>query len=294
MIGNLKKWKTGELQLQIEIQGKTYTLTAERLATTGNTHSVRFSWNADISFAELLDAAGELPIPPYLNRATEESDKTTYQTVYSRIKGSVAAPTAGLHFTDSVLRDLRERGIQTVELTLHVGAGTFQPVKTEDANQHVMHTEIIAVPKQTIKQIQNKLGHICAVGTTSMRTLESLYFIGNMLRENHNPDIIHVEQFAPYNKEYTLSSFDALQNIIDYLDSTHQEVLHAETQIMIRPGYEFRIVDMLITNFHQPKSTLLLLVSAFVNGDWHSIYDYALSHDFRFLSYGDCSLLFRG
>ena len=294
MIGNLKKWKTGELQLQIEIQGKTYTLTAERLATTGNTHSVRFSWNADISFAELLDAAGELPIPPYLNRATEESDKTTYQTVYSRIKGSVAAPTAGLHFTDSVLRDLRERGIQTVELTLHVGAGTFQPVKTEDANQHVMHTEIIAVPKQTIKQIQNKLGHVCAVGTTSMRTLESLYFIGDMLRENHNPDIIHVEQFAPYDREYTLSSFDALQNIIDYLDSTQQEVLHAETQIMIRPGYEFRVVDMLITNFHQPKSTLLLLVSAFVNGDWHSIYDYALSHDFRFLSYGDCSLLFRG
>lgn len=279
MIGNLKKWKTGRLQV-----GPLY---AERLSTTGNTHTVRFTWDdTTLSFAEILDQLGELPIPPYLNRATEESDKTTYQTVYSRIKGSVAAPTAGLHFTEQVLDNLRRKGIQTTELTLHVGAGTFQPVKTEDANEHTMHTEIISVPKSTIEQIKSNLGHIVAVGTTSMRTLESLYYIGALHVE-------HVPQFAPYEQKYTITTEDALQSILDYLDQTHQDTLHAETQIMIKPGYEFRVVDQLITNFHQPKSTLLLLVSAFVKGDWHTIYDYALTHEFRFLSYGDSSILFR-
>lgn len=279
MIGNLKKWKTGKLKV-----GPLY---AERLSTTGNTHAVQFTWDdKTLSFAEILDQLGELPIPPYLNRATEESDKTTYQTVYSRIKGSVAAPTAGLHFTNKVLDDLRGRGVQTTELTLHVGAGTFQPVKTEDANEHTMHTEIISVPKATIEQIKNNLGHIVAVGTTSMRTLESLYFIGAL-------HVVHVPQFAPYEQSYSLTTAEALQSILDYLDETHQDTLHAETQIMIKPGYEFHVVDQLITNFHQPKSTLLLLVSAFVKGDWHTIYDYALSHDFRFLSYGDSSILFR-
>lgn len=277
MIGNLKKWKEGILQV-----GQ---LRAERLATNGNTHTVRFSWdNHNLSFAEILDQLGELPIPPYLNRATEESDKTTYQTVYSRIKGSVAAPTAGLHFTDTVLDDLRQRGIKTSELTLHVGAGTFQPVKTENANEHVMHNEIISVPRQTIADIRDNIGHIVAVGTTSMRTLESLYFIGAS-------GLLHVPQFAPYEQEYKLSSAESLQAVIDYLDQTGQDTLHAETQIMIKPGYSFHIVDQLITNFHQPKSTLLLLVSAFVGGDWHTIYDYALSHNFRFLSYGDSSIL---
>ena len=264
----------------------------------GNTFAVRFEWDGEnISFAEILDAVGELPIPPYLNRKTEESDKTTYQTVYSRIKGSVAAPTAGLHFTEPVLNGLRERGIETDEVTLHVGAGTFLPVKTADANEHTMHTEIIAVPKSTIQHIIAKLGKIVAVGTTSMRTLESLYFIGAQLR---HLDIsssrhleIHVNQFEPYEKEYTLSTAESLQAIVDYLESTDQETLHAETQIMIKPGYEFHVVDQLITNFHQPQSTLLLLVSAFVGGDWHTIYDYALSHDFRFLSYGDSSILTR-
>ena len=279
MIGNLKKWKSGVLSNGV--------LHAERLSTTGNTHEVRFSWdNANMSFAQLLDAQGELPIPPYLNRPTEESDKTTYQTVYSRIKGSVAAPTAGLHFTEKVLDGLRERGIKTTELTLHVGAGTFQPVKTEDANKHTMHTEIIAVPRQTIQDVLDNLGHIVAVGTTSMRTLESLYFIGATKQ-------LSVPQFAPYEHDYTISTEEALRNILTYLDETKQETLHAETQIMIRPGYEFHVVDQLITNFHQPKSTLLLLVSAFVGGDWKTIYDYALSHDFRFLSYGDSSILTR-
>ena len=279
MIGNLKKWKSGVLSNGV--------LHAERLSTTGNTHEVRFSWDdANMSFAQLLDAQGELPIPPYLNLPTEESDKTTYQTVYSRIKGSVAAPTAGLHFTEKVLDGLRERGIKTTELTLHVGAGTFQPVKTEDANKHTMHTEIIAVPRQTIQDVLDNLGHIVAVGTTSMRTLESLYFIGATKQ-------LSVPQFAPYEHDYTISTEEALRNILTYLDETKQDTLHAETQIMIRPGYEFHVVDQLITNFHQPKSTLLLLVSAFVGGDWKTIYDYAMSHDFRFLSYGDSSILTR-
>ena len=305
MIGNAKKWKSGALSLPVVLpSGEEVTLFAEKGEQTGNTFAVHFSWNSPLegkwkgSFAEILDAVGELPIPPYLNRKTEESDKTTYQTVYSRIKGSVAAPTAGLHFTDKVLNGLRARGVQTAEVTLHVGAGTFQPIKVADANQHTMHTEIIAVPKATIQTIISNLGHIVAVGTTSMRTLESLYFLGEKLCIGDRiPDsgdsTLSVSQFEPYEKEYTLSTREALQAIVDYLDSTEQDVLHAETQIMIKPGYQFRVVNQLITNFHQPKSTLLLLVSAFVGGDWHTIYDYALSHDFRFLSYGDSSILTR-
>ncbi len=331
MVGNLKKWKSGPLTLPFGTQGGI--LSAERLSTSGNTHEIRFSWNdSTVSFAEILDQLGELPIPPYLNRPTEESDKTTYQTVYSRIKGSVAAPTAGLHFTDEVLDGLRQQGIKMAELTLHVGAGTFQPVKTEDADQHPMHTEIIAVPRQTIQDIKDNLGHIVAVGTTSMRTLESLYWMGAL-------HTLAVSQFDPYNTLSIapcnsphdsavtpsgadrvligcssgadrvlneprsidpdnipvtyISTAEALQNLLNYLDETHQDTLHGETQIMIKPGYTFRVVDQLITNFHQPKSTLLLLVSAFIGNDWHSVYDYALKHDFRFLSYGDSSILFK-
>lgn len=284
MVGNVKKWHDEP----IELKAGNFILRAYKEQTLGNTFAVRFAWDEpNVSFAEILDAAGELPIPPYLNRKTEESDLRTYQTVYSRIKGSVAAPTAGLHFTDTVLQDLRARGIETDEVTLHVGAGTFLPVKTADANEHTMHTEIIAVPRETIAHIQAQLGHIVAVGTTSMRTLESLYFIGC------HPEKATVSQFEPYENDYALSVHDALQAILDYLDATGQTTLHAETQIMIKPGYAFRIVDQLITNFHQPQSTLLLLVSAFVGGDWHTIYDYALSHDFRFLSYGDSSILNR-
>ena len=329
MIGNAKKWKSGALSLPVHLpSGERITLFAEKGEQTGNTFAVHFHWNLtaqrsdneviqqcngltaesglNTSFAEILDAVGELPIPPYLNRKTEESDKTTYQTVYSRIKGSVAAPTAGLHFTDNVLNGLRSHGIQTAEVTLHVGAGTFQPVKTADANQHTMHTEIIAVPKATIQTIIANLGHIVAVGTTSMRTLESLYFLGEQIHAtlHHTTDTTHptskttqstltVAQFAPYETAHTLTTTEALQSIVDYLEQTQQAVLHAETQIMIKPGYDFHVVDQLITNFHQPKSTLLLLVSAFVGGDWHTIYDYALAHDFRFLSYGDSSILTR-
>ena len=311
MIGNAKKWKSGALSLTTTLSsGQEVTLFAEKGEQTGNTFAVRFWWNTpafnlspltsnqNISFAEILDAVGELPIPPYLNRKTEESDKTTYQTVYSRIKGSVAAPTAGLHFTDEVLDGLRTKGVQTAEVTLHVGAGTFQPVKVANANDHTMHTEIIAVPRATIQALIANLGHVVAVGTTSMRTLESLYFLGAQLytlcSTSDTPHAtLSVAQFEPYEREYTLTTQQALQAIVDYLDSTNQDVLHAETQIMIKPGYQFHVVDQLITNFHQPKSTLLLLVSAFVGGDWHTIYDYALAHDFRFLSYGDSSILFR-
>ena len=298
MIGNAKKWHEESLELNVESLG--VTLCVNKGEQRGNTYDVHFSWDDEkVSFAEILDAIGELPIPPYLNRKTEESDKTTYQTVYSRIKGSVAAPTAGLHFTKKVLNDLRQRGIETDEVTLHVGAGTFLPVKTADANEHVMHTEIIAVPKSTIEHVLAKLGKIVAVGTTSMRTLESLYFIGAKLHNTGIPEYrnteIHVGQFEPYEEsfDFRLSTFDSLQAIVDYLNATGQDTLHAETQIMIKPGYEFKVVDQLITNFHQPQSTLLLLVSAFVGGDWRTIYDYALSHDFRFLSYGDSSILTR-
>ena len=296
MIGNAKKWKEDPLELSVKSLG--ITLRAYKETQNGNTYAVRFAWNGEqVSFAEILDAIGELPIPPYLNRKTEESDKTTYQTVYSRIKGSVAAPTAGLHFTDAVLNNLRSRRIETDEVTLHVGAGTFLPVKTADANQHTMHTEIIAVPRATIEHILAKLGHIVAVGTTSMRTLESLYWIGLQLRDHEitasQDHDLHVSQFEPYEHEHTPSTHDALRSLLDWMDTTGQDTLHAETQIMIKPGYTFHVVDQLITNFHQPQSTLLLLVSAFVGGDWHTIYDYALSHNFRFLSYGDSSILTR-
>lgn len=301
MIGNLKKWKQGKLALHVG----DITLYAERLSTSGNTHEVRFTWESPLSplgergrgreaFAEILDRMGQLPIPPYLNRDTEESDKTTYQTVYSRIKGSVAAPTAGLHFTDRVLDGLREQGIRTAEVTLHVGAGTFQPVKTADANQHTMHTEIIAVPRETIATLLAHIGHIVAVGTTSMRTLESLYYIKPLLTSPHGEEqVLHVGQFDPYTGTHDYTTAEALQAILDYLDATGQDTLHAETQIMIKPGYTFHVVNQLITNFHQPKSTLLLLISAFVGEDWKRIYDYALGHDFRFLSYGDSSILSR-
>ena len=311
MIGNAKKWHEESLEMRVE--SLDLTLCAQKGETMGNAYAVRFSWDKeDVSFAEILDAIGELPIPPYLNRKTEESDKTTYQTVYSRIKGSVAAPTAGLHFTDRVLADLRGRGIKTEEVTLHVGAGTFLPVKTADANEHTMHQETIVVEKKTIESILHHLGHIVAVGTTSMRTLESLYYIGEHLHdfsfdgfpyedcrfedydwEEYASNELHVSQFEPYEKYHPMSVSTALKSIIKWMDRVGIDSLHAETQIMIKPGYEFKIVNQLITNFHQPQSTLLLLVSAFVGGDWHTIYDYALSHDFRFLSYGDSSILTR-
>jgi S-adenosylmethionine:tRNA ribosyltransferase-isomerase len=236
---------------------------------------------------------GELPIPPYLNRETQESDKTTYQTVYSKIKGSVAAPTAGLHFTPAVLAALDEHGVEREELTLHVGAGTFKPVKSEEIEGHEMHTEYISVRRDTIRKLIAHDGCAIAVGTTSVRTLESLYYMG--LKVMQNPDAtendLHVNQWEPYDSDTTVSTVESLTALGAWMDAHELEVLHSSTQIIIAPGYQYHIVKMLVTNFHQPQSTLLLLVSAFVKGDWHQIYDYALGHDFRFLSYGDSSLL---
>lgn len=297
MIGNLKKWKEGALKREITVKGKPLTLTAERGACHGTSHWVDFRWNnPEITFADILEVFGELPIPPYLNRETQESDKETYQTVYSKIKGSVAAPTAGLHFTPRVLDALREKGVALEELTLHVGAGTFKPVKSEEIEGHEMHTEYISVNRSTLEKLVAHEGKAIAVGTTSVRTLESLYHIGVTLLHNPNAteEDLHVKQWQPYETALETAAtpaVDALQAIIAYLDQHHMETLHSSTQIIIAPGYEYRIVKAMVTNFHQPQSTLLLLVSAFLHGDWRKIYDYALAHDFRFLSYGDSSLL---
>ena len=295
LVGNLKKWKGGSLLRVFDINGKHVVLTATRIKEAGTSQRVGFSWdNAAVSFAEILDAVGELPIPPYLNRDTQESDKTTYQTVYSKIKGSVAAPTAGLHFTNDVLKSLDDAGIDREEVTLHVGAGTFKPVKSKEIEGHEMHTEYICVHKGTLEKL---LQHDCcaiAVGTTSVRTLESLYYMGVKLQKNPNltEDELHVNQWQPYDdNDSDITPKEAIANILNYLNTNELETLHSSTQIIIAPGYEYKIVKMLVTNFHQPQSTLLLLVSAFVHGDWRKIYDYALAHDFRFLSYGDSSLL---
>ena len=342
LVGNLKKWKEGPLTRKLTIDHSTLTITATRKGVHGTSQLIEFEWgteneelrmkneefatahdgNSDsslftfhssLTFAEVIDAVGELPIPPYLNRKTQESDKTTYQTVYSKIKGSVAAPTAGLHFTERVLADIDARGIEREEVTLHVGAGTFRPVKSEDIGGHDMHSEHIAVHRRTIERL---LAHNCeaiAVGTTSVRTLESLYYLGVIINEelrmkneeselpswavanssffNLNSSFLHVPQWMPYEYDNALSTKEALEALLRYMDEQGEEVLHATTQIIIAPGYKYHIVRRMITNFHQPQSTLLLLVSAFIGDDWHEVYDYALSHDFRFLSYGDSSLL---
>ena len=295
LIGNLKKWKEGSLRRHIAIGEESVTLSAEKIASHGDTHEVRFSWdNARYTFADILDAAGVLPIPPYLHRETQKSDLQTYQTVYSKIKGSVAAPTAGLHFTPEVLAAIDAKGIGREEVTLHVGAGTFKPVKSETIEGHEMHTEFISVRRESIERLKSRLGHIVAVGTTSVRTLESLYYIGVLLAthpEATSEELV-VKQWMPYEAANNrLTADEALQNILDYLDRHQADKLVTATQIIIAPGYSFKLVKGIITNFHQPKSTLLLLISAFVKGDWKTIYDYALSHDFRFLSYGDSSYL---
>ena len=294
LIGNAKKWKEPVLSREITVAGQTVRLSAEKVQSYGETHQIRFSWDGGFSFAEVLDAAGELPIPPYLHRKTEESDLKTYQTVYSKINGSVAAPPAGLHFPPEVLADLDAKGFGREELTLHVGAGTFKPVKSETIEGHEMHTEYISVRRSTIERVMQNFGKIIAVGTTSVRTLESLYYIGVTLATH--PDAtseeLVVRQWMPYeDANNRLTPTEALQNILDYLDKHQLNTLITATQIIIAPGYEFKVVKGIVTNFHQPKSTLLLLISAFVKGDWKNIYDYALGHDFRFLSYGDSSLL---
>ena len=310
MVGNLKKWKEGSLVRTFDVAGSTINFKATMrrdiidAKSGGTNYWVDFAWdNPQVSFAEILDAVGELPIPPYLNRETQDSDKTTYQTVYSKIKGSVAAPTAGLHFTDKVLAAIDAAGVRREELTLHVGAGTFKPVKSEEIDGHIMHTEYVCVRRDTLQTLLDYDCCAIAVGTTSVRTLESLYYMGVKLEAN--PDAaeedLHVCQWKPYEKADGtpvggnlidgITPQKAISNIIAWLDKNNLKTLHSSTQIIIAPGYEYKIVKVLVTNFHQPQSTLLLLVSAFLKGDWRNVYDYALSHDFRFLSYGDSSIL---
>ncbi len=310
MVGNLKKWKEGSLVRTFDVAGSTINFKATMrrdiidAKSGGTNYWVDFAWdNPQVSFAEILDAVGELPIPPYLNRETQDSDKTTYQTVYSKIKGSVAAPTAGLHFTDKVLAAIDAAGVRREELTLHVGAGTFKPVKSEEIDGHTMHTEYVCVRRDTLQTLLDYDCCAIAVGTTSVRTLESLYYMGVKLEAT--PDAaeedLHVCQWEPYEKADGtpvggnlidgITPQKAISNIIAWLDKNNLKTLHSSTQIIIAPGYEYKIVKVLVTNFHQPQSTLLLLVSAFLKGDWRNVYDYALSHDFRFLSYGDSSIL---
>lgn len=295
LVGNLKKWKGQQLGREINIKGKDVFVKVDYEREHHTSHLIKFSWNNnEVSFAEILDAIGELPIPPYLNRETQESDKTTYQTVYSKIKGSVAAPTAGLHFTDNVLSSVSNYGIDLEEITLHVGAGTFKPVKSDEIGEHNMHSEFVCVHKSTIEKLLLHDGKAIAVGTTSVRTLESLYYVGLKLLKDKDlsEDELHVCQWEPYADDVKqVSAVKAIEQIREYMEKKNVNSIHFSTQIIIVPGYDYKIVKMLVTNFHQPQSTLLLLVSAFLHGDWKRVYDYALSHDFRFLSYGDSSLL---
>ncbi|HEX8348418.1 MAG TPA: S-adenosylmethionine:tRNA ribosyltransferase-isomerase [Hymenobacter sp.] len=295
LVGNGKRWKSGLITLTFTAHGEDALLTAERLETGEGFALIRFSWEpAALPFAEVLRAAGHLPLPPYLHRADTDVDAVRYQTVYAAHEGAVAAPTAGLHFSAAVFADLEARGITTGRVTLHVGAGTFQPVKADQMAEHPMHGEPISVEASLLRQL---LGHtagpVIAVGTTSLRTLESLYWLGSALAQNpgFGPADLHVRQWQPYEDTTHVPATAALQALLTYLEATDTETLHATTQLLIAPGYQFRIVQGLITNFHQPESTLLLLVAALLGSDWRRVYEHALQHGYRFLSYGDSSLL---
>ncbi len=289
-VGNAKKWKQGQLRQQLEIDGEIVTLTAERGEARGNARIIEFSWdNPTLTFARIIEAAGEIPIPPYLNRPTSEADSKDYQTVYSHIDGSVAAPTAGLHFTPAVIDSIASRGIERHELTLHVGAGTFQPVKTDSIGEHLMHSEFISVSRELIERLAREDRKVIAVGTTSVRTLESLYHAGTLIAAGRWDG--EVPQWYPYEEGYPeMSVNDSLRAILDYLDREGLDSFVADTRIIIAPGYKYRIVKGMVTNFHQPRSTLLLLVSAFIGNDWLRVYEHALDGGYRFLSYGDACL----
>ena len=294
IVGNLKKWKEGAVEIPFDYEGEHYTLQAYIAERGTREHIVRFEWSAPMTFGELLEYLGRIPIPPYLNRESEEIDNTRYQTVYSRFEGSVAAPTAGLHFTQPLIERMKTRGFDFAEVTLHVGAGTFLPVKDEDATKHAMHTEHFDITLATLLKLRENYGKIVAVGTTSVRTLESLTALAWRIKCGRRYDDGVVGQWELYDIPAEFSGEEALSILILYMEQQGLERLRAATEIMITPlGYNYRIVRNIVTNFHQPKSTLLLLVSAYVGEDWHKIYDYALSHDFRFLSYGDSSLLMR-
>ena len=294
IVGNLKKWKSGQVAIHFDIEGEAHSLRATITERGTREHIVRFEWDADMTFGELLEYLGRIPIPPYLNRESEEIDNTRYQTVYSKFEGSVAAPTAGLHFTPDLIEQMRGKGFGFEEVTLHVGAGTFLPVKEDDATKHPMHTEHFEIRRSTIENLLSSYGRITAVGTTSVRTLESLSVLAWRIHCGVDPTSEVVGQWEPYEIPTEYTGEDALRDILAYMDRKGIDRLKAATRIMITPlGFEYRIVRNIVTNFHQPKSTLLLLVSAYVGDDWHRIYDYALENDFRFLSYGDSSVLMR-
>jgi S-adenosylmethionine:tRNA ribosyltransferase-isomerase len=290
MLGNAKKWKNGELSRIIRVKETEVEIKAMKLSQENNTFHIGLYWDKPFTFAEIIEAAGTLPIPPYLNRETEPADELSYQTVYARYDGSVAAPTAGLHFTERVLQTLEENDIALREVTLHVGAGTFQPVKSDTISGHNMHHEKVIIPKECIAELLADRRKIIAVGTTSVRSLESLYWLGLKLKQQSATADLQVEQWEPYEADASISINESLQAIMTYLENHHLEQLHFSTQLIILPGYDFKLIQGMITNFHQPQSTLLLLVSAFLGNKWKEIYDYALENEFRFLSYGDSNL----
>lgn len=294
IVGNVKRWKSGKLLLcnpdnspVVEALG----LEAELIVRDGETAVVEFTWKSGDPFSRVLEICGTIPIPPYLNRESESIDSERYQTLYAKYRGSVAAPTAGLHFTSRVLDEIRGKGIDTEEVCLHVGAGTFLPVKSAEISGHTMHREPFSVSIELLRKLRHRDRPVIAVGTTSVRTLESLYYAGVMCIEEGKPS--DIPQWMPYEREYSYSFEEAIGAIISYLEANSLDSLKIGTRIIIVPGFRFRVTDVLVTNFHQPQSTLLLLISAFVGGNWKEIYDYALGHGFRFLSYGDSSLLFR-
>lgn len=288
-VGNLRKWKDEVLTLPFETKRYSGFLRAKKIEHKSETVTVSFEWDGDVTFGEILEQTGAIPIPPYLKRESEGVDNTRYQTVYSKLSGSVAAPTAGLHFNDQLIANLRSKGINIHEITLHVGAGTFKPMKTDKVSEHLMHKEYFRIDRCTLENLQFKAGKIIAVGTTSMRMLESLYWLGVKIKKGQEK--LEVLQWEPYNTSSDLSAQESLNILLDYFVNNGIDYCYAATEIMIVPSYKFRMARGLITNFHQPKSTLLLLVSAFIGNDWRKVYNYALDHDFRFLSYGDGSLL---
>ena len=296
IIGNLKKWKSGIIKTSYLLSGKHYELVAKRVKQEGDAWRVRFEWNSPgVSFGEVIEEAGKLPLPPYLEREAEEEDLNRYQTVYSRVRGSVAAPTAGLHFTRQMVASLMESGIHSTEVTLHVGAGTFKPIKSTNISDHEMHCEHFSISRAAIEMFREYEGKIIPVGTTSVRTLESLYWLGVKLSKKppRSSEELSLGQWDAYEPESNITAGESIEAILKYMDEYNLSILHASTGIIIIPGYEFRMVNGIITNFHQPMSTLLLLISAWVKENWKDIYKFALENDFRFLSYGDCSILFR-
>ena len=297
MVGNVKRWKPGEiLSRAIHSAGGDYQLTAELCYKETDTYSVRFTWDTDITFSEVLEDVGILPLPPYLNRDTEAEDEDRYQTIYAQADGSVAAPTAGLHFTGKVLDELKAKAVNTAFVTLHVGAGTFKPVKAATMQDHEMHRERIQVSVHTIEQMRRAADHhrLIAVGTTSLRTMESIYWFGVKLLAGYDTDELFVGQWEPYElANQQVEAARALEAVLEWMRLKQRSYLDGHTQLLIAPGYDIKLANALITNFHQPQSTLLLLVSAFIGADWRLVYDYALQHDFRFLSFGDSSILFR-